>query len=356
MKTRKILSGEMMEKILEKKSLAKWLRKLSSYRIYAPAKEGELWNFRLIDNPEGVELDFSQTVLSPKKIIFPQREVLLEFNSNEDGVEVREVLPEEKPSVIFGVRPCDARAVTLTDKVFGGDFEDPYYWRRRKSTALVGLACTPPPSENCFCLSVDGSPHSKDGLDILMTDLGDRYFLESLTDKGNELIKAGKELFQEPKAADKKEVEKTWAESAKKIKRQVKELKKIPAKLKGMFESPFWDEQSLSCIRCGICTYLCPTCHCFDINDEIASSSPLKGERVRNWDNCQFPDFTMHSSGHNPRPDRASRLRQRIFHKFQYFVERFKNYQCTGCGRCVSKCPVRIDIIEVLDKVRDYGS
>jgi sulfhydrogenase subunit beta (sulfur reductase) len=123
-----------------------------------------------------------------------------------------------------------------------------------------------------------------------------------------------------------------------------------------MFESPFWDEQSLSCIRCGICTYLCPTCHCFDINDEIASSSPLRGERVRNWDNCQFPDFTMHSSGHNPRPDRASRLRQRILHKFQYFVERYQNYQCTGCGRCVSKCPVRIDIIEVLDKVRDYGS
>jgi ferredoxin len=356
MKTLKILSGEMMEKILEKKSMPQWIHKLSSYKIYAPVKEGELWNFKLIDRPESVELNFSQTVLSPKKIIFPQREVLLEFNSNENEVEVRENLPDEKPSVIFGVRPCDARALTLTDKVFGGDFEDPYYWKRRKATALVGLACTPPPSENCFCLSVDGSPYSKDGLDILMTDLGDRYFLESLTEKGNELIKAGKGFFQEPKASDKKEVEKIWAESAKKIKRQVKELKKIPAKLKGMFESPFWDEESLSCIRCGICTYLCPTCHCFDINDEIVSSSPLKGERVRTWDNCQFPDFTMHSSGHNPRPDRASRLRQRIFHKFQYFVERFENYQCTGCGRCVSKCPVRIDIIEVLDKVRDYGS
>ena len=123
-----------------------------------------------------------------------------------------------------------------------------------------------------------------------------------------------------------------------------------------MFDSPFWDDESMSCIRCGICTYLCPTCHCFDINDEVISSYPLKGKRVRTWDNCQFPDFTMHSSGHNPRPDKASRLRQRILHKYNYFVEKYGHYQCTGCGRCVSKCPVGIDIIEVLNKVNDYES
>jgi ferredoxin len=112
----------------------------------------------------------------------------------------------------------------------------------------------------------------------------------------------------------------------------------------------------MSCLRCGICTYMCPTCHCFDINDEVHSSAPLTGKRIRTWDTCQFPDFTMHSSGHNPRPDKASRLRQRIMHKFQYFVETYKNYQCTGCGRCITKCPVSIDIIDVLEKVRDYGS
>lgn len=345
-----------MEKILTKKSFPQWVKKLDSYRIFAPMKSGDIWSFEVIDNPESVDLDYPQTVLSPKKIIFPQREILLRFNTNEKGIEVEEALPEEKPAVIFGVRPCDAKALTLMDKVFGGDFEDPYYWKRRNSTALIGLACNTPPSTGCFCLSVDGSPQAKDGLDILLTDLGDRYFVESLTKKGNELVNLAKKLFREPGAADKKEVEKIHAESEKKIKRQIKDVKKIPEKLKGMFESPFWNEQSLSCIRCGICTYLCPTCHCFDINDEVSSSSPLKGERVRTWDNCQFPDFTMHSSGHNPRPDRASRLRQRIFHKFQYFVEKYQNYQCTGCGRCVTKCPVGIDIREVLDKVSDYGA
>ncbi|MBA7606835.1 Anaerobic sulfite reductase subunit A [subsurface metagenome] len=346
-----------MEKVLSKKTLPQWVKKLESYTIYSPQKDGDLWNYEVIKNSEIIDLDYLNTILSPKKIIFPQREVLLEFStSNEEELKIKEVLPEETPSVIFGVRPCDAKALTLTDKVFGGDFKDPYYWKRRNSTALVGLACNTPPSPNCFCLSVDGSPHSKEGLDILMTDLGDKYYAESFTKKGDNLLNLARALFKNPTAKDKKDLEKIQAESKKKIQRQIKDTKKIPPKLKEMFNSSFWDEESLSCLRCGICTYLCPTCHCFDMNDEVTSSSPIKGERVRTWDNCQFPDFTMHSSGHNPRPDKAARLRQRILHKFQYFVELYKNYQCTGCGRCISKCPVGIDIIEVLEKARDHGS
>jgi ferredoxin len=112
----------------------------------------------------------------------------------------------------------------------------------------------------------------------------------------------------------------------------------------------------MSCIRCGVCTYLCPSCHCFDINDEIESASPFRGTRVRTWDTCQFPDFTMHSSGHNPRPDKASRLRQRLLHKFRYFVETTGQFMCVGCGRCISHCPVGIDIISVLEKVKSHGS
>jgi sulfhydrogenase subunit beta (sulfur reductase) len=344
-----------MEKVLDKKSFPQWVKKLSSYTVYAPVQEDEVWNYEVITHPEQVNLDFPNTVLSPKKIIFPQREVYLEFSaSNEDSLEVKEVLPEEESSVIFGVRPCDARALTLTDKVFGGDFEDIYYWKRRNQVALVGLACHTPPSPNCFCLSVDGSPFSKEGLDVLMSDLGSKYFVEAFSKKGEQLINAAKTLFKPPTEKDKKELDKNRAEAKKRISRQIQNIKKIPPKLKGMFDSPFWDEESMSCLRCGICTYLCPTCHCFDINDEVLSSSPLKGKRIRTWDTCQFPDFTMHSSGHNPRHDKASRLRQRIMHKFQYFVERYKNYQCIGCGRCISRCPVGIDIIEVLDKVSRY--
>ncbi|MBM3285623.1 MAG: sulfite reductase [Candidatus Aminicenantes bacterium] len=350
-----------MEKILEKKSLPSWMKKLDSWTVYAPRKDAnDRWNYEIAGS-DAAGLDFTVTTLAPKALTFPQREILLEFSKTVDGnretLEVKEILPEEKPVVIFGVRPCDARAVWLLDKVFSGDFTDLYYWKRRKQTALVGLACNTPPWENCFCLSVEGSPYGEEGLDILLTDLGDKYHVKTLTENGERLVEQARELFKEAGPVDKKNVKTIHAGAEKKIVRSLKDAKKqIASRLKGMFDSPLWDEESMSCIRCGICTYLCPSCHCFDINDEVDSISPVRGKRVRTWDNCQFPDFTMHSSGHNPRPDKAARLRQRIFHKFQYFVETFDNPMCTGCGRCISLCPVGIDIIKVLDKVSHHGS
>jgi ferredoxin len=297
------------------------------------------------------------TAVPIKKVVFPQQEYFFEFRESDgNGLKITELFPDATPVVVFGVRPCEGKALLLTDKVFGGDYEDLYYWRRRKATALVGLGCATPPSAHCFCLSVDGSPHSKEGLDILLTDLGEAYYVESLTEKGDQLVKAGGDLFKNPKPGEKARAGKIHKEAEKKISRSLKRIENVPLKLRDMFDSPFWGEESMSCIRCGICTYLCPTCHCFDLNDEVESSAPLLGRRVRTWDTCQFPDFTMHSSGHNPRPDKASRLRQRINHKFQYFVDVWKDYQCTGCGRCISLCPVGIDIIKVVEKVRDYGS
>ena len=343
-----------MQKILTKKSFPKWVENLATYQIYAPVEKNDLWSYEIVTANE-ITTDFPNTILSPKKITFPQREFFLEFDQNENGTPgVKELLPQENESLIFGVRPCDAKGVSHMDKVFGGDFEDAYYWKRRNQVTLVGLTCNTPPSPNCFCTSVDGSPHSVEGLDVLLTDIGDRFFVQTFTKKGDRIINVSKGLFSAPKPKEKTDVEKVHQDAVKTMSRSLTDTKKIPSKLKDLFEADLWDEEAMSCIRCGICTYLCPTCHCFDINDEITSFSPLEGKRVRTWDNCQFPDFTMHSSGHNPRPDKASRLRQRIMHKFQYFVEIYKNYQCIGCGRCISKCPVGIDIIQVLEKVRDH--
>ena len=346
-----------MEKILTKQSFPEWIEKLSAYKVYAPIKKEDHWDYEVVEKAVGLDPAYGNAVLSPKKIIFPQREVLFEFGSQtKEGFDLKENLPEDEAVVIFGVRPCDAKALTGTDKVFSGDFEDPYYRKRRDAATLVGLSRNTPPSKNCFCLSVDGSPFSKTGLDVLLTDLGETYFVETLSDKGEQLVNAASAFFSDSKKKEKKEVEKLQIDAEKKIVRQVKDVKSLPGKLKEIFDSSFWDDESLSCIRCGICTYLCPTCHCFDICDEVTCEYPLAGKRVRTWDNCQFPDFTMHSSGHNPRPDKASRLRQRIQHKYNYFVERYDEYQCTGCGRCIGKCPVGIDIIEVLNKVNEHGA
>ncbi|MBA7540295.1 Anaerobic sulfite reductase subunit A [subsurface metagenome] len=344
-----------MQKILLKKNLSSWLKQLNSYKIYAPFKTGEVWSYELIEKPENINLDYPNTIIPPKKVLFPQREVLLEFESSTvQEIKLKEVIPEETPSVIFGIRSCDARGLAKLEKIFKGGFEDIYFSKRNSKTVLVGFACETPPSPDCFCTSVDGSPYSKEGLDILMTDIGDRYHVESITKKGEKLLEAGIGLFNDPEETDKEKLERIHRESEKKIKRHIKDINKISSKLPEIFETEFWDKESLSCIRCGICTYSCPVCHCFDINDEVICTFPLKGKRVRTWDNCQFPDFTMHSSGHNPRSDKASRLRQRIMHKFNYFNENCKEPLCTGCGRCISKCPVGIDIVEVLEKVRVY--
>lgn len=346
-----------MEKILAKKDVSQWLRKLQAYKIYAPVKDNDIWNFEVLADSRVFDLEFLNTVVPAKKVVFPQRETCLEFRVSYDhNVQVKEIFPEEKPVVVFGLRPCEGKAFLLMDKVFSADFEDPYYLRRREQTTFVGFGCKSPPSRNCFCTSVEGTPHSKEGLDILLTDLGESYLAETLSEKGEKLIQAAREVFSEATEVDREKAEDVQAEARQKIKRQVDEVEKIPPLLKEMFDSPFWEEESASCIRCGICTYLCPTCHCFDLNDEVMSYSPLDGKRVRTWDTCQFPDFTMHSSGHNPRPTKASRLRQRIMHKFNYFVQIYNSYQCTGCGRCTTYCPVRIDLIKVLEKVKSHGS
>ncbi|HEB80195.1 MAG TPA: sulfite reductase [Rhodospirillales bacterium] len=345
-----------MEKILKKDRLSDWVAKLDSYNVYAPAFGDEGWVYEAVEDAKEAELDFPRTIHSPKNLVFPQREVLFSFKQEKgQQPELTQTIPDPDPFVVFGVRACDAKGLTLTDVVFSKEFEDPYYWARRNKGVFVGLACNEPPSPACFCLSVEGSPHGEAGMDAQMTDLGDRYYVKALTGKGKEIVKLGGALFKDAAAKDKKDMEKAHALAEKHPQRAINGLKGVEDKLRSMFEaSDFWDDGSKACIQCGICTFLCPTCHCFDMNDEVSSSAPLKGERVRTWDTCQFPEFTMHSSGHNPRPDNASRLRQRVCHKFQYFFENHGEHQCTGCGRCVSECPVGIDIVATVNGASDY--
>ncbi len=194
-----------MDKILTKKALAQWGKKLKDSRVFFPRlSEDGRWDYAEAADGDELVLDVRQTAVPPKKLLFPQREVFAEFSETVEGtartLELKETLPEAESVVIFGVRPCEGRAAWLLDEVFGGEFTDPYYWKRRDQTTLVGLACGTPPSDNCFCTSVEGSPHSEEGLDVLLTDLGDRYFVRALTDKGEKLVSAAKDIFQAAQA------------------------------------------------------------------------------------------------------------------------------------------------------------
>jgi sulfhydrogenase subunit beta (sulfur reductase) len=344
-----------MEFILKKDRLGEWAAKLGeSAEVFAPAFIEDCWAFTKVEPGDEVALDHGNTVRPAKGFVFPQREVLYRFRQEAGGApQLTETLPDDPRAVVFGVRPCDGRAMVRNDKVFTCGFADPYYQTRRDRVAFVGLACATPPSPNCFCLSVGGSPDAEDGLDVLMTGLEGRYYVKALTAKGRGLISTAKGLFSEAQAADKSEMESVHATARSYPQRSIAAMDKVAEGLKRNFDSPEWDALARACIGCGACTYLCPSCHCFDINDEITSQSPLAGERVRTWDNCQFPEFTMHTSGHNPRETTAARLRQRVCHKLLYFVENHNMQQCTGCGRCITHCPVGIDIVRIANVMEE---
>jgi ferredoxin len=254
-------------------------------------------------------------------------------------------------SVVFGIRPCDAKAFQLVDVNFNTpEYQDPWWIRRRQSITLVGMACTNPCS-TCFCTSVGSGPFSAEGLDVLLTDLGDDVVAEVVTAWGSEILdQAGirgtaTEAMTEKAAALRQEAERALGSLL-----PTESLKE--KNLNALFNAPFWDDVQFSCINCGVCTFVCPTCWCFDVQDEVRKG---KGVRVRNWDACMFPLFTHHGSGHNPRHQKLQRVRQRFMHKLKYFVDKYdRGVACVGCGRCVQQCPVNIDIRQLFRLMNEF--
>lgn len=322
---------------------------MGPYRLHAPTVRDGVSHFGEITAVEEVRLDLPNTDLSAKELFLPRCENLFFFREGE----LVEALPatDEPPRLLFGVRPCDAASLPMLDAVFGDSTaQDPYYVARRAHTLLVGMACNHPRS-TCFCTSMGGGPFATQGLDILLCDLGERYLLEPLSNAGQELLdrvaSAPKVGLQEATAAEQRAKE-TLAQKATAAIRLPLETAELAAHLAEMYDDPFWDELHQKCLGCGVCSYLCPTCHCFDVVDE---TNGRQGRRARIWDCCQYPLFTHHASGHNPRPTAKERMRQRLMHKFRYFVDNYEQIACVGCGRCVRHCPVNMDIRQVIGAI-----
>lgn len=339
----------MEAKTLAKKDLSGFLEHLrgKGFEIWGPSRiQGDV-ELRPLGSGVEPELEFSNVRLSPKTLAFPQSERMFLFSTDrgrEDGFILKEVQEGDEARLAFGIRPCDARAFLILDKVFlvQGAMEDPYYKRKRERMMLIGLGCNMPCS-TCFCHWTGGGPFSKEGLDVLMTDLGDRLLLEGVTERGKSLL-AGWDL----EAAQPKYLEQAsdLAQKAQSIMGQAVDPTLIRKKpLLDVFGDAYWERVHEPCIKCGTCTYLCPTCSCFDIQDEVRGRCGLRG---RNWDSCMFPLTTLHASGHNPRPTGKERFRQRFMHKLRYFLDDFGTIMCVGCGRCVQYCPVNIDIREII--------
>jgi ferredoxin len=337
----------MEKRIIKKNELAGIGAKIASDKlVYAPVKDEDNVLFEVVHKGDKILTAFGNTKNAPKNLFFPRSETLMQYTRTEKGMEIAGVGKAVPEAVLFGVRPCDARSFALLDMLFDQEqYKDPYYIARRQLTTIVALACVHPPYAACFCTSVGGSPFSTEAVDMLLTDLGDTYLAEFLTDKGRNLLT----YFGDTKAdeADAKHKETIAAQAASAIKSQIP-AKEIKPWLDANFEHPFWNTIHQKCLACGTCTYLCPTCHCFDITDEVKGAD---GKRIRNWDSCMYWLFTKETSGHNPRSSQKERWRQRLMHKFRYYVDNFGAISCVGCGRCVLYCPVNIDIRKIVEDI-----
>lgn len=323
-----------------------------SFRLLGPVKEDTYYRFKELKKGEQPDFSFLNTRLSPKSLLFPQSEAIVEYSldsRDEDHHVMKAIETDASPRAVLGIRPCDAKAVTLVNLNFDTpEYKDPYWVKTLAATTFIGLACDTPKS-TCFCTSVGCGPYHEEGLDLLLVDEGKAYLVKILTEKGEKLLGAAgmdtvdedTTLFDAKKKAAEAKITSTIATS--KLKNQ---------DILDLHGASFWEEVSFACLNCGTCTYTCPTCWCFDLQDEIHGKS---GKRFKNWDSCMFPLFTLHTTGHNPRGTKLQRVRQRFMHKLKYFVDKYdQGIMCVGCGRCVNQCPVNIDIRRVCALMNDY--
>ena len=320
-----------------------------AYRVYVPQKvsSGEEVEILPFTERTQINLDYVNVLTPAKRIFFPDTEVLCVFQRDK----IIEPRGEICEIVVFGIRPCDARALKYLDKIFGkfGNTKDVLYTQRREHSTIISLACISP-VDTCFCTALGGSPAGTEGSDIIATVVGDELLFEACTGRGEALMEKYAKVFRAPTTDEMNSCKQIAEKSTKQVQNNLSyNLQPVGWEA---FDSDVWRYVSEICRGCGICTLLCPTCHCFDITDERKGTLAC---RVRSWDTCQYPLFTLHASGHNPRPSRKERARQRIMHKFRYTVENVGAVFCVGCGRCVTKCPVGIDIREILKRLGSGG-
>ena len=325
---------------------------IGSNETYAPVEKFGKFDFKRVTRLSACDpaspIAKTQSI---KPLFFPRSAKVMKYLATSAGTDVSET--DEDPlavkRVIIGAKHCDARALQVLDKVYNWDYIDTDYQKRRENSVIISTRCDKADT-HCFCTSLDYDVENLDALDVLIVNGVDgKIFIKARTEKGDGFLK---ENFSQQFAVGSQlsaveELRKQY-ESFEGSFRLKMDYKEVNAKLSKIFDTPEFEIVSGNCVSCNTCAFVCPTCHCFKISDEKVKDT---GVRYKSYDSCNNGYFTLMAGGHNPRPVKYRRWRQRAMHKFAYYKERFGENLCVGCGKCTIACPVNISIFEVVNQV-----
>ena len=343
-----------MYKIAKENLPALFQRITKEQELYLPVNISGQVNFAAWNADAEVDLDTLKTVKSPKDAFFPQSENLYTCIRDGKKITVEPQALKEQDFVVFGMKACDVQGVVVLDKVFLSDPVDTFYAARREHGTIVALACHEP-EETCFC-KVFGIDCAEPAADVAAWMVEESMYWKPLTAKGETLTKTIHGLLEMASDSENEKVEKEKDT----IRAIVEKLPYTHLSLEGWngealkekFDSPVWEELYKPCLACGTCTFVCPTCQCYDIKDYDTGHGV---QRYRCWDSCMYSDFTMMAHGNN-RTSQMQRFRQRFMHKLVYFPANNDGmYSCVGCGRCVEKCPASLNIVKVIKSFQNQG-
>jgi sulfhydrogenase subunit beta (sulfur reductase) len=358
---------EELRVITRKNLIALMSKFLEDREVIAPIKgHGGEVIFYPIESIEDVAWDWTyvNTVLPPKRFFLPQTEELFHYQKNNKGYDLTPIY-NDRVRMIFGIRPCDVNALLFLDRFFGGGpvgrsapvidsgtYLDNYYAIRRANTFIIAFGCHQP-GENCFCICCDSGPFLKEGFDLQLTQLGnDEYIVEVGSARGLKIVYGHENLFRLATDGEEKKLAQIVEGATQKFKDTRAYLSKAIRKITlNQVPDELWENLGNRCQDCGGCSYVCPTCCCYNVVDIPRNEN--EGLRMRTWDSCAFAGFTKMAGGDNPRSQKKDRLKRRFFHKLSYqYLEKNGRHGCVGCGRCITTCFANISMPDIAEKIR----